>query len=64
MQCLEVSGAVRPIHGSLGVKLLSTVDVEHAVGSGSYLATVTSLSKHDQSAFYLLIEFVPFVCVQ
>ena len=27
MQCLEVSGAVRPIHGSLGVKRLNTFPV-------------------------------------
>ena len=31
MQCLDVSGAVRPIYGSLGVKLLNTAMCTAAV---------------------------------
>ena len=31
MQCLEVSGAVRPIYGSLGVKRLKTIYVHLSV---------------------------------
>ena len=33
MQCLEVSGAVRPIYESLGVKRLMTVGVRAHVAS-------------------------------
>jgi hypothetical protein len=41
MQRLEVSGAVRPIYGSLGVKRLTTTD-EHLVISIS----ATYISRH------------------
>ena len=38
MQCLEVSGAVRPIYGSLGVKRLITLEIGfvHSRAIGRY----------------------------
>ena len=36
MQCLEVSGAARPIYGSLGVKRLTKIQLDAAVCSLIY----------------------------
>ena len=41
MQRLEVSGAVRPIYGSLGFKRLSTVDPAYLQTYPGYLCTVS-----------------------
>ena len=44
MQRLEVSGAVRPIYGSLGVKRLT--DLMHKTCASSWLITKTKKKKH------------------
>ena len=36
MQLLEVSGAVRPIYGSLGVKRLRGMDDRNSMGEDNY----------------------------
>ena len=55
MQCLEVSGAVRPIYGSLGVKRL----IIERVGGGSSLSFVNWDPKSSTlSEFRLSREFM------
>jgi len=47
MQCLEVSGAVRPIYGSLGVKRLINI---YIVALTSILKVVDSINTSDLTA--------------
>ena len=43
MQRLEVSGAVRPIYGSLGVKRLIKIQLDATVGSLIYFTAKSTL---------------------
>jgi len=53
MQRLEVSGAVRPLYGSLGLKELSTIVVPHHPLLGMYLLRQASTIVHVMWKTYL-----------
>ena len=51
MQCLEVSGAVRPIYGSLGVKRLSSYSRQHNI----FITTNNRTTCFDRSLSHLQV---------
>ena len=58
MQRLEVSGAVRPLYGSLGVKGLNTVYYRCIIHTVHYI-TVTNVMYHvDSSTRFLRVSTV------
>ena len=64
MKRLEVSGAVRPIYGSLGVKRLKNLAVSHSVQRNLYRYRQSALDRTELLWFVyrrLLIIFLEFI---
>ena len=69
MQCLEVSGAVRPIYGLLGVKRLTAIgyDVKNEwtyTSVGPYVFTPGGFTKHSYLIILVISEVITAVLLK